>query len=399
MVNRTAADSQPPLGSALRQLQGPFTRWPRTADTVLAVGLFLMIVFVSFEEPDGDLAIRALGDVPIGAFLVLGVSCAALIWRRSQPLVVLGVTLAAIGVSSALGYPEEGGFAMLVALYSVGRYVTDDRWSYIGLGGALVVAFISGLVDGAPAGELAFGFVVLSVVWYIGRRIRVRGERAAQYEREQAAEAGRAVAEERTRIARELHDVVAHRVTLMTVQAGAAKTVAADDPEGALRAMEAVEHAGRQALSELRHLLGVLRPEAEVDELTPQLGIADVPRLVDQLREAGLDVSLTINDVPADLPARVDLSTYRIVQEALTNVLKHTAPGARAEVTVGRDRHGLAIGVLDNGSGATTLPGSGQGIVGMRERALLLGGSLDAGPRPAGGFQVVAWLPIEEEPA
>ncbi len=399
MVNRTAADSQPPSGSAVRQRQGPFTRWPRTADTVLAVGLFLMIVLVSSEEPDGDLVIRALGDVPIGAFLVLAVSCGALIWRRSQPLVVLGVTLAAMGVSSALGYPEEGGIAMLVALYTVGRYVTDDRWSYIGLGGALVVAFISALVAGAPVTELAFGFVVLSVVWYIGRRIRVRGERAAQYEREQAAQAGRAVAEERTRIARELHDVVAHRVTLMTVQAGAAKTVAADDLEGALRAMEAVEHAGRQALSELRHLLGVLRPEAEVNELGPQLGIADVPRLVDQLREAGLDVSLTINDVPADLPARVDLSTYRIVQEALTNVLKHTAPGARAEVTLGTDRHGLAIEVLDNGSGATTLPGSGQGIVGMRERALLLGGSLDAGPRPAGGFQVVAWLPIEEEPA
>lgn len=399
MVNRTAADSQPPLGSAPRQLQGPFTRWPRAADTVLAVGLFLMIVFVSFEEPDGDMAIRALDDVPIGAFLVLGVSCAALIWRRSQPLVVLGVTLAALGVSSALGYPEEGGFAMLVALYSVGRYVTDDRWSYIGLGGALVVASISSLVAGAPATELVFGFLVLSGVWYIGRRIRVRGERAAQYEREQAAQAGRAVAEERTRIARELHDVVAHRVTLMTVQAGAAKTVAAEDPDAALRAMEAVEEEGRQALGELRHLLGVLRPEAEVDGLGPQLGIADVPRLVDQLREAGLDVSLTINDVPADLPARVNLSTYRIVQEALTNVLKHTGPGARAEVRLSTDNHRVAIEVLDNGSGATTLPGSGQGIVGMRERALLLGGSLDAGPRPGGGFQVVAWLPIEEEPA
>ena len=399
MVNRMTPDAETTLDSARRPLRGPFTRWPRTADTVLAIGLFLMIVFVSFEEPDGDVAIRALGDVPIGAFLVLGVSCAALIWRRSQPLVVLGVTLAAIGVSSALGYPEEGGFAMLVALYSVGRYVTDDRWSYIGLGGALVVAFISGLVDGAPATELAFGFLVLSVVWYIGRRVLIRGEIAAQYEREQAAKAGRAVAEERTRIARELHDVVAHRVTLMTVQAGAAKTVAADDPEGALRAMEAVEHAGRQALGELRHLLGVLRPEAEVDGLGPRLGIADVPALVDQLKEAGLDVSLTINDVPTDLPARVDLSTYRIVQEALTNVLKHAGPGARGEVTLGTDCHGHAIEVLDDGHGVSTLPGSGLGIVGMRERALLLGGSLDAGPRPGGGFQVVAHLPIGEEQA
>ena len=134
MVNRTAADSQPPLGSAPRQLQGPFTRWPGAADTVLAIALFLLIAFVSFEEADGEIAIRALDDVPVGDFLVVGVACAALIWRRSQPLVVLGVTLAAIGLSSALGYPETVGFAMLVALYSVGRYVTDDRLSYIGVG-------------------------------------------------------------------------------------------------------------------------------------------------------------------------------------------------------------------------------------------------------------------------
>ena len=399
MVNRTAADSGPALGSPPRQLQGPFTRWPRVADTVLAIALFLLITLVSFEDPDGDAAIRAIGDVPIGTYLVIGVACAALIWRRSQPLVVLGVTLAALGLSAALAYPETIGFAMLVALYSVGRYVTDDRWSYIGLGGAIAVATISSLIDGAPATDIGFGFLVLLVLWSIGRRVRARGELAAQYEREQAAQARRAVAEERTRIARELHDVVAHRVTMMTVQAGAAKTIAADDPEGALRAMEAVEQAGRQALSELRHLLGVLRPEADVDGLGPQPGVADVPRLVDQLREAGQDVSLTMSDVPADLPARVDLSAYRIVQEALTNVLKHAAPGARVEVTLGTDPHGLVIEVVDNGSGATTLPGSGQGIVGMRERALLLGGSLDAGPRPAGGFQVVAWLPIEEEPA
>ena len=307
------------------------------------------------------------------------------------------MTLVPTGLSVALDYPETVGFAMLVALYSVGRYETDDRWSYIGVGGAIAVATISSLIDGAPAAEMAFGFLFLLVLWYIGTRVRIRGERAAQYEREQAARARRAVAEERTRIARELHDVVAHRVTMMTVQAGAAKTVAADDPEGALRAMEAVEEAGRQALRELRHLLGVLRPDAEGDDLGPQAGVDDVPMLIAQFREAGLDVSLTMNDVPTDLPARVDLSAYRIVQEALTNVLKHTAPGAQAEVTLDTDPRGLTIEVVDNGYGATTLPGSGQGIFGMRERAQLLGGTLDAGLRPGGGFQVVALLPIEEE--
>ena len=138
--------------------------------------------------------------------------------------------------------------------------------------------------------------------------------------------------------------------------------------------------------------------KAEVDGLSPQPGIADVPALV-QLREDGLDVSLTLDDVPTDLPARVDLSTYRIVQEALTDVLKDAGPGARGEVTLGTDCHGHAIEVHDDGHGVSTLPGSGHGIVGMRERALLLGGSLDAGPRPGGGFQVVAHLPIGDEQA
>jgi signal transduction histidine kinase len=214
------------------------------------------------------------------------------------------------------------------------------------------------------------------------------------------------VIEERTRIARELHDVVAHRVSLMTVQAGAAKAVAAQDPEGALRAMSAVEEAGRQALDELRHLLGVLRPETDLDGLGPQPGLADLPRLVEQTRGAGLDVSLATDGVVAGLPARVDLFAYRIVQEALTNVLKHAGPGARTEVRLGSDGRGVVIEVLDDGPGATAPPGPdaddagarGHGIVGMRERARLLGGTLDASPRPGGGFSVVAHLPTGGEP-
>jgi signal transduction histidine kinase len=199
---------------------------------------------------------------------------------------------------------------------------------------------------------------------------------------------------ERTRIARELHDVVAHRVSLMTVQAGAAKTVAAEDPQAALRAMEAVEHAGRQALDELRHLLGVLRPSADGGSLGPQPGLLDVPRLVDQFREAGLDVSLSVSGATTDLPARVDLSAYRIIQEALTNVLKHAGPGAQSDVRISIDVSTVAIEISDDGQAVTSLPGSGHGIMGMRERAVLLGGSLAAGPLPGGGFRVVARLPI-----
>jgi signal transduction histidine kinase len=386
-------------------MRGPFTRWPRAADAVLAIVVFLVALFVKSEGPNDDLAIRSPKEVSIAGLLVLAVASGALYWRRSRPLFVLGVTLSASALSyglTSLGSVgaaelELVGVAMLVALYGVGRYATDDRWSQIGLGGVFAVIALSATVEGVTPVEIGFGFVVAFVVWYLGRRLRLRSERASELEREQAAEARRAIAEERTRIARELHDVVAHRVSLMTVQAGAAKTVAADDLESALQAMDAVEEAGRQALSELRHLLDVLRPETEVAGLGPQPGLGDVPRLVVQFEEAGLDVSITMDGAPPDLPARVDLSAYRIVQEALTNVLKHAGPTARTEVRISTDNHSVAIEVLDDGHGDTILPGAGQGIVGMRERAQLLGGSLDAGPRPEGGFQVVAHLPIEEE--
>ena len=404
MVNRTALDPQTALGSARQPLRGPFTRWPRTADAVLAFVVFLATLFLSSEDPNQDFVIRALSDVPIASYIVIAVASGALYWRRYRPLVVLGLTLAALALSTGLGYPYDY-FGTPIALYSVGRYANNDPWSTYGVGGAIALVGIGELIDAEPAADIGFALLVTFLVWYMGSRIRIRGdylrllqERAAQLEREQESEAGRAVAEERTRIARELHDVVAHQVSLMTVQAGAAKTVAADDPKGALRAMEAVEQAGRQALDELRHLMGVLRPEAEVDGLGPQPGLADVPRLVEHLREAGLDVSLTIDGVQTDLPARVALSTYRIVQEALTNVLKHAGPGARTEVRLSTDKNGVVIEVLDNGHGATTLPGSGHGIAGMRERAQLLAGSLDAGPRPGGGFQVVAHLPVGDEP-
>ena len=403
MVKRTAMDSQTLLNNVPQALRGPFTRWPRTADGVLAMVVMLWSVFASFEGPNDDFVIRTLRDVPIGVLLILTVTSGALYWRRSQSLVVLGLNLAALTVSMGLGTPDL--WSLPFALYSVGRYAADDRWSYYAAGATLALLGISLAIEGEPAGGIGFGIVFAFTIWYVGRGIRNRGERmrllqerAEHLEQEQAAEAHRAVVEERSRIARELHDVVAHQVSLMTVQAGAAKTVAADDPQGAQQAMEAVEKAGRQALDELRHLMGVLRPEAGGGELGPQPGLADVPRLVEHLRGAGLDVSLTMDGVQTDLPARVDLSTYRIVQEALTNVLKHAGPSAWTEVRVSTDNRAVAIEVLDNGRGTTILPGSGHGIAGMRERAQLLGGSLDAGPRPDGGFQVVAHLPIYDVP-
>lgn len=407
-MNRMTPPSRTPLGHAPSLFRGPFVRWPRAADAVLALAVFLATVFV-MDAPGDALAIRPIGDVPIGALPVFAVAGAALYWRRRAPLVVVGVAVTAWAVTlGGLVDKDLTGVVTLVALYSAGRYSTEDRWAWMGVAAAILVVNIEGLTDPAPWQDaVVYGSVAMFGTWYVGRRLRLRGERTAQSLREQAAEARRIVAEERTRIARELHDVVAHRVSLMTVQAGAAKAVASEDPAGALRAMGAVEEAGRQALDELRHLLGVLRPETDLDGLGPQPGLADLPRLVEQIRGAGVEVSLATDGASAELPARVDLFAYRIVQEALTNVLKHAGPGAHTEVRLGTDRSGIVIDVLDDGHGAATaMPGSGagpggtrgHGIIGMRERALLLGGTLDARPRPGGGFRVVAHLPTGGEP-
>ena len=400
MVSHTDPDTASLLQRAPYQFRGPFARWPRASDAALAVLLFVASVLLTTEGPNDDLVLRPLGTLSISSVILFTIANGALFWRRNYSLIVFGVVLAVSALS------KDPVFAMMVALYSAGRYAANDRWNFLGVACTFVLVAATELTKSEPLMVNAgFGILLTFIVWYTGRRIRNRGdylrllqERAIQLERQQEAEAQRAVSEERTRIARELHDVVAHRVSMMTVQAGAAKTVAAQDPGSALQAMEAVETAGREALNELRHLLGVLRPDAESGELGPQPGIADVPRLVAQFKEAGLDVSLEMSPTQMAVPLRLDLSVYRILQEALTNVLKHAGPGAWTKVRVEKDNAQIVIDVLNEGHWTTTLPGSGHGIAGMRERAQLLGGSLDAGPTSDGKFQVAARLPLEELP-
>jgi signal transduction histidine kinase len=407
LIRRATGDSSPtichdrtmtsaPLERWRPLFRGPFARWPRSSDAVLAILVSLAALFVT-DEPGNDLVIRSISDIPVGAWILVAIAGAALYLRRSRPLVVLAVTLAAALLALALGYWDITGMS-IVALYSVGRYAPDDRWNYISVVATVVVVVISDVVEAVPIGETVFGIVGTAVAWYIGRRVRFRGERTAQLARERATEAARIAAAERARIARELHDVVAHRVSLMTVQAGAAKIVAHDDPEAAVEAMEAVEKTGRLALDELRHLLDVLRPESDFDDRGPQPSLADIPRLVAQFRWAGLDVTLAMDGVAATQGvAPLQLSAYRIVQEALTNVLKHGGDTATAEVRLYNEGGNVVIEVVDDGEASTILPGSGHGIVGMRERAALLGGTLDAGARTEGGFRVVARLPVVEE--
>lgn len=378
-------------------MRGPFARWPRTADAVL--GLVMFALSSTLQDGPGDsVLLRSPFDVPVPVLLLFAVASAALYWRRRAPVVVLAVVLGAWALTLGSGFSDLGGQA-IVGLYSAGRYATRDRPAHIAVEVALIVLVLDGVTSPTPWGEVAFGAVVLLVTWYAGRRLRLRGERAEQLLREQQEQAQRILVEERTRIARELHDVVAHRVSMMTVQAGAAKTVAADDPEAAVRAMAAVEAAGRQALDELRHLLGVLRPDAHADGNRPQPGLSDLPQLIEQTRQTGLDVSLTSDGLPEGLPARVELSAYRIIQESLTNVVKHAGPDARTEVRMSGDGRCVVVEVCDDGRDATILPGAGHGIIGMRERTHLLGGSLEVGPRPGGGFRVLARLPLDGVPS
>jgi signal transduction histidine kinase len=387
-------------------IRGPFSRWPRISDAVLAVGLLFITMgtWLSWANKDPDLHVRGASSLFI--LIVFLVANIALYWRRHRPVHVHAIVLLASALLMTLATMYGPLPALMITLYSLGRYTENVRWSHLGLGAGLLLVAIDELSGSEPAGGSVVSMLLAFVIWYVGRRVRLRGEylrllreRAEHLEREQAAEAQQAVTEERTRIARELHDIVAHQVSLMTVQAGAAKTVAAQNPEAALQAMESVEKAGRQALNELRHLVSVLRPGKGGDGLGPQPGSADIPRLVTELRAAGQEVELQLNVPGLALPARVDLAIYRIVQESLTNVLKHAGPDAQTRVDINADQDGVAIEVVDNGGGTTGLPGSGHGIAGMRERAQLLGGSLLASPLPGGGFKVVAYLPLSGEVA
>jgi signal transduction histidine kinase len=251
--------------------------------------------------------------------------------------------------------------------------------------------------------DAAFVSLSLAGAWVLGDRARVQRaltaelqERAARLERDRAEDARRAVASERARIARELHDVVAHHVSMMVVQAEAGPVAA--DPARAAGAFEAIAATGRQALVEMRRLLGVLRGDGDqpAPSLAPQPGLAEVPSLVEQVGRAGLRVELVVEGALAPLPAGVDLSAYRIVQEALTNAVKHAGPG-RARVLVRYGEDDLRLRVVDEGraGGPATAGGrAGVGLVGMRERVHLFGGELHAGPGPDGGFTVDARLPI-----
>ncbi len=341
--------------------------------------------------------------------VVVCVVVLSLTLRRRMPVSVFGFVLAGCVTLTAFGYVPMLGpvVAYLLAVYSVASHRGLATSLPVGAVG-LVVYVVSMAVDEYRFWQAVSNAVLFVGVWWVGRSLRLRraylGEleaRAQRLERAREADSRAARAEERSRIARELHDVVAHHVSVMTVQAGAARRILHRDPESVQDALSTIEQMGRTALGEMRRLVGVLRTEAEParSELSPQPGVHDVSGLVEQLRETGLQVQLWIEGESRSLSPGVDLAAFRLVQEALTNTLKHAGPQARAWVRIQYADRQLEIEVEDDGRGLVAGlgrgGGNGHGLVGMRERVALYGGDLRIGPRSGGGFEVRARFPLE----
>jgi signal transduction histidine kinase len=332
-------------------------------------------------------------------------------WRRVRPTVALAIVGASAVVYELLQYDDSANaFSVILCLYAVAAHASRRAAaiSATAMAVGLTAALAANWEDSSSAGGIISNVAIFSAAWFFGDNVRQRRERIdalqeraimAELTRDDAAK--RAVSDERTRIARELHDVVAHSVSVMVVQAGAARRLLQrDDPDTsrAVEALESVELTGRESLNELRRLLGVLRREDDRGfGRVPQPSVEHLSTLVDHAREAGLVVELSIEGVPRALAAGVDLTAYRIVQEALTNVLKHGGPGVRAEIDVCYGPTSLELVIIDDGRGAVSdrAATGGHGLVGMQERVSLFGGRLHTGNRPGGGFEVRAELPLE----
>jgi signal transduction histidine kinase len=367
-------------------------RWLHRHPVAVDLALVAVLLFTSVAT-----ALHTHHDQ--AAALSLGIAgTLPLLVRRRYPiavtLFVAAVALAMIGLEIWV-LPLQLG----VALYTLGSTRTAKRDVAIGVAiiAAVAVAVLAagGIEFGAAAARVVFLAAALLLGQSIGSRrayIREIEDKAARLEREQETDRRRAAAEEQARIARELHDVIAHALSVIVVQATAAADAFERDPDEAQAPIEAVERTARSALADLRRVLGVLHGEADYE---PQPGLARIDELVESIRTTGLHVSLEIEGTPRRLPAALDLSAYRIIQEALTNSLRHAdASAVDVQISYGETLH---LEVHDDGHGATNGGGGGNGLIGMRERATLLGGALTAGPAANGGYSVSATFPLESD--
>jgi signal transduction histidine kinase len=390
-----------PFGSMVSVMSGspPVARrrrWTASPRSDLALALLLGAAVLQGASDEQGLKEPGWAVIALVELTVLPLAL-----RRSRPVAVLAITLVAAIAGDLLfvGFQIPGP---VIALYTVAAH--RERSVAVAAAAVTAVLLVIPAVAGGGVTEPSFVaavYALFAAAWALGDNLRTRRAylaeleaRAKRLQREQEESARRAVAEEQARIARELHDVISHNVSVMVVQAAAGGDVFATRPDRAREALGSIESTGREALVELRRLLGVVRPagEEEVAGLAPQPGLARLPELIEQVTAAGLRVELTVAGRPRDLPAAVDLSAYRIVQEALTNTLKH-ARASRADVTLSYGDTSLELEVVDDGPG-TDAAGRGRGIIGMRERAALCGGELSTGPRATGGFGVRVAMPL-----
>jgi signal transduction histidine kinase len=360
---------------------------PRAFDATLVGVLTLATQLEAWLGPYDD-------RVALSGFLLA--TTLPLLWRRTRPMAAcLGAVLAFAAGQAVLGTPTELASGTLPVLVAVGSGAAHLALrEALGFGAAALAAVwvaVAASPEPPTASNYAYATLVVGVAWAVGRVLSVRHAQLALVQEQAEVAAADAVARERARIARELHDVVAHGVSVMVLQAGAAKEVLGTRPDDARTALEAVQESGRAALVELRRMLDVLRDvDGADDDLQPQPGLDDLTDLVARTTAAGLRTQLVVDTGAAAVPAAVGLSAYRIVQEALTNSLKHAGP-ATASVTVGVDDGALVVEVADTGRGQAAGT-AGHGLVGMRERVSVFGGSLDVVPGP--GFAVRARLPL-----
>jgi signal transduction histidine kinase len=361
-----------------------------------AVALLLLAAYLA----------RAAGRAPLAVTIPLAVlQTAPLLWRRQRPVAVFAVVVIA-GVVAGAVTDEFLGLAQLVALYTLAANVERPLALRLGVVAIVALALPTLRAEQFATGPSLFRLIAFAAAWILGDSLRTRRAyvreleaRAERLEREREENIRRATAEEQDRIARELHDVIAHNVSVILVQATAANHVFDAQPERAREALQSIESTARSALGELRRLLDVVKVPTE-ERFAPLPGLQRLDDLADQVRGAGLRVVLRVEGTLRDLPAGVDLSAYRIVQEALTNTLNH-AHASAAEVTIRRLDGVLELEIVDDGRAHgqhDDQHGQGHGLIGMRERAALLGGEVDAGRTTAGGFRVRARLPIEPEP-
>ncbi|MFF1687249.1 MULTISPECIES: sensor histidine kinase [unclassified Streptomyces] len=384
--------------------------WVDSFWAVVLLGVSGMSLVAGQENMQGDARL-------VGIPVVLALSLAVALRRRVPERML--ILIAVVGVFQLVADVRvlPADFAMLVIIYTVAA--DSPRWAsrFALIGGLCAAPFAQlrwPMHETSTAGNVlltVFQMVPFALAWVLGDSVRTRRaylaqleERADRLEKEREAQSKVAVAAERARIARELHDVVAHNVSVMVVQADGAAYVMDTAPDQARKALETISGTGRQALAEMRRLLGVLRTgeHQESGEYVPQPDVEQLDELIEQVRTAGLPVDFKVEGTPRPLPSGVELTAYRIVQEALTNTRKHGGANAGASVRLVYFDDGLGLLVEDDGKGAPHelyedggADGRGHGLIGMRERVGMVGGTLDAGPRPGGGFRISALLPLK----